>query len=186
MKKLQNIRLRLIKQSDKKLKTIFLYYIVMSTVCAVETSRVNTLTLKALPSYERAKGPSVSAGKPVTTDNGSQLLLTIAHLRMEVAELRRENKSLGARNAVLEERMKIIEITKQFNKFAEVSVYRRFFLGRYSNELLHELISRYLFADIPGDIDLKVLKHNINRIGEECAKGYLRTHNGSELWFRGG
>lgn len=116
----------------------------------------------------------------------SQLLLTVASLRMEVAELRRENKSLAARNEDLENRMKIAEITKLFRNLAPISVYRRYFLGSYQGHILRELIARYSNADVPGEIDLRVLKHNLNRIGAECMTGVLRTFDGAEICFRGG
>jgi FtsZ-binding cell division protein ZapB len=126
--------------------------------------------------------------------SGQMALVTIAALRMEVRELKARNEKLASVN----ERYMVIcnykQIVELYDEYSQISVYRKYFI-HYRKDLLGELESRYYFT-VDNDmqnlmtqvqpIDEHLIKRLLNKIGNECKQGEVKSMFGTILITRGG
>lgn len=141
---------------------------------------------------ERSVNVANDVGKTndtITESVDTQSLLTISSLRMDVRGLRKENERLRLQLEELRAVLNIASITKIFNELAPISIHHRYFMGKYRQKILFEVVTRYnscMYVETTNIIDYKVVANIIRRIGNECNEGILKTSSGDTICFGGG
>lgn len=114
------------------------------------------------------------------------LKVKCSHLTREVKELKDQNTSLVRELTTLQTILNVTGITKLFNNLAPKSIYKRFFLGTYRTVLLEELIARYQFTDITGDVDSSTVIRIMNKMASEASGDGMVTIYGELIKMHGG